>query len=648
MTTRMSVVIEHLRRTSLLYDAGEWTDGQLLERFVSRGETAALEVLVRRHASMVWGVCRRILPNDHDAEDAFQATFLVLVRKASSVMPRALVGNWLYGVAHQTAVKARATTAKRRARERQVVDMPEPAGIEQDVWSDLQPLLDQELSRLPEKYRAAIVLCDLEGKTRKQAARQLGCPEGTLAARLARGRVMLAKRLAARGLAVSGGALAGVLSEQAASAGVPVSVLSSTMKAVTVVAAGQAAAGVISANAVALAEGVLKIMLLNRIKVAAVTLLLLAVLGGGAVGLTHQTRAAGADDPPTLVPSRPIPFNHGDAGPPKAPKPKPVDPKTESDKKPRTSLEMDHPMMFDGPLPDFAQDRPNSIDGLWEDFDNKGGWFRIYRNTILWHPALSQLSELGRKENPVKPIIEQWACRYNLTPTPMTIDIFYKKGTARGIFVLEGNTLFIALAQIGKARPTTIQRDDKTNLLVLKQVDSPQREADRARTENEIAAFYERTGHPGAAAFWRQIVARKEKAKEERKEETKDKPVLVIHAVLEKIDANNAVITAEAVSDRAAGSLLKLLSFVVSDKEADKESVARTVERAMRFVSKTQSKLVNIPVRSDAKITRGDKTLKLKDLQAGRVVSLQLAGDPDMGLVIVGIRVVERPSGKKP
>ena len=162
-----------------------------------------------------------LLGNYHDAEDAFQATFLVLVRKAASIVPREMVGNWLYGVAHQTALKARATAAKRKGRERQVTDMPEPAVAGQDLWPDLQPLLDQELSRLPDKYRAVIVLCDLEGKTRKEAARQLGVPEGTVASRLARARAMLAKRLARRGVTVSGGALAAVLSEKAASAGVP-------------------------------------------------------------------------------------------------------------------------------------------------------------------------------------------------------------------------------------------------------------------------------------------------------------------------------------------------------------------------------------------------------------------------------------------
>ena len=113
---------------------------------------------------MVWGVCRRVLRNHHDAEDAFQATFLVLVRKAASIVPRAMVANWLYGVARQTALKARATVAKKKGRERQVKEMPEPAAGEQDLWRDLQPLLDEVLSRLPDKYRAVIVLCDLNDR----------------------------------------------------------------------------------------------------------------------------------------------------------------------------------------------------------------------------------------------------------------------------------------------------------------------------------------------------------------------------------------------------------------------------------------------------------------------------------------------------
>jgi RNA polymerase sigma factor (sigma-70 family) len=263
--SQMSEVVQHLRRAGLLRDAAQWTDGRLLESFVSRRDEAALEALVRRHGPMVWGVCRRVLGDHHDAEDAFQATFLVLVRRAASI--RTNCGSWLYGVAHRTALKARATRAKRRARERSAIEMPEPAVTEQDRWCDLQALLDQELSRLPEKYRTVIVLCDLEGKTGREAVRQLGCPEGTVASRLARGRRMLAKRLARRGLAVSGGALAGALSQKATAACVPASVLSSTIKAATRVAAGQAAAsGPISVRVAALTEGVMKAMSFNMLR----------------------------------------------------------------------------------------------------------------------------------------------------------------------------------------------------------------------------------------------------------------------------------------------------------------------------------------------------------------------------------------------
>ena len=260
------------------------TDGQLLECFIRRREEAALAALVRRHGPMVWGVCRRVLRNHHDAEDAFQAVFLVLVRKAASVAPRERVANWLYGVAYQTARKARATAAKRGARERQVTEMPEPVA-EQGLVCDLQPLLDEELSRLPDKYRVPIVLCDLHGKTRKEAARQIGCPEGTVAGRLARARAMLAKRLARRGQTASGGALA-------MSASVPTSVMASTIKAATLVAAGQAAAGVVSVKAAALTEGVLKAMLLTKLKTAAAVLLAVAALSGAA-GLICRTRAEG-------------------------------------------------------------------------------------------------------------------------------------------------------------------------------------------------------------------------------------------------------------------------------------------------------------------------------------------------------------------
>jgi RNA polymerase sigma factor (sigma-70 family) len=287
-------ILRYLRSTALPGDGEEPTDGQLLDRFVNRRDAAALEVLVRRHGPMVWGVCRRVLGNHHDAEDAFQATFLVLVRKAASIACRELLANWLYGVARQTARKARQTAAKRRAREKQVADLSEPEAVAQDLdlERDLRPLLDQELSRLPDRYRVALVLCDLEGKSRKEAARQLGVAEGTVASRLARARTMLAGRLARHGLAVSAGTLAAVLSPEAASASVPALVTSSTIKVATLLAAGgAAAAGSVPAEVAALAEGVMKAMFFAKLKAAVVVLTVVAlVLFGGL--LTHHVLVA--------------------------------------------------------------------------------------------------------------------------------------------------------------------------------------------------------------------------------------------------------------------------------------------------------------------------------------------------------------------
>jgi RNA polymerase sigma factor (sigma-70 family) len=289
----MNEVIQHLRRAALLRDDAGLTDGQLLEDYLGRGNEAALAALVRRHGPMVWGVCRRVLRSYHDAEDAFQATFLVLVRKATSIASRELLGNWLYGVAYRTALNAREAAARRRARERQVTDMPEPAVPEPDPWRDLQPLLDEELSRLPDRYRAVIVLCYLEGKTRKEIARQLGCPEGTVAGRLARARALLAKRLARRGLALSGGALAAVLAQDRATAGVPMSVVSATIQA-----AGQAAAaGVIPARVAALTEGVLKSMVPTKLNIASVVVLVLVLLGAAGLLATHAQEERGGAAP---------------------------------------------------------------------------------------------------------------------------------------------------------------------------------------------------------------------------------------------------------------------------------------------------------------------------------------------------------------
>jgi RNA polymerase sigma factor (sigma-70 family) len=280
-TDPLSSVLQHLGRAALRHDGAGLTDGQLLECFLRRKDEAAFEALVRRHGPMVLGVCRRLLGNAHDAEDAFQATFLVLVRKAASVVPRELVGNWLYGVAYRTALTARTAAVRRGAMERQVRDMPEPEAPQECIEPDWRPLLDQELSPLPGKYRVPVVLCELEGRSRKEVARQLGIPEGTLSSRLATARRMLARRLARRGLALTAGALAGALAAQAVADGLPPPLIFATMKAASELVAGAAVRAVVPAKVAALTEGVLQAMLLTKLKNGLAVLFVLGVLGAG-------------------------------------------------------------------------------------------------------------------------------------------------------------------------------------------------------------------------------------------------------------------------------------------------------------------------------------------------------------------------------
>jgi RNA polymerase sigma factor (sigma-70 family) len=220
------------------------------------------------------------LRNHHDAEDAFQATFLVLARRAATLRPRPSVGPWLYGVAYRTALGAAAGLARRQARERQVHEMPHPHVVPAEP-PDWRPLLDRELSRLSEKYRAAVVLCDLEGKSRKEAARLLGVPESTLTNRLARARVQLARRLRGRGVGLTVAALAATLAADTASAEVPAVLLRGTARA----AAGQVTAA--SAPAVLLMKGVMQAMLMRKLKLTVVAVLVTAALG--AVGLACRS-----------------------------------------------------------------------------------------------------------------------------------------------------------------------------------------------------------------------------------------------------------------------------------------------------------------------------------------------------------------------
>jgi RNA polymerase sigma factor (sigma-70 family) len=257
---------------------GGLSDGQLIERFLSgpRDQAqAAFANLVDRHGALVMGVCRRLLPDPNDADDAFQATFLVLVRKAHSIARKDLLANWLYGVAFRTARVARARAARRRAKEKQMMHALGARSTEDEAGcGDALELLDEELCRLPEKFRIPVVLCELEGRSRKEVALRLGIAEGTLSSRLARARGMLRDRLAKRGLALGAGALAAGLPHGVSVAAVRPALASATVHAALRYATG----GVVPWSVTSLTEGVLKAMFLSKLKAGAIAVLALCTM----------------------------------------------------------------------------------------------------------------------------------------------------------------------------------------------------------------------------------------------------------------------------------------------------------------------------------------------------------------------------------
>jgi RNA polymerase sigma factor (sigma-70 family) len=280
----LEIVLDYLKTIGAAAEMHHWPDAVLLERFVHRRDEAAFAMLLHRHGPMVLGVCRRVLGDVHDAEDAFQATFVVLARRAGSLRGPAQLGPWLYSVAQRVAWKARARAAARHRRQRELTDMPHAEPLDDRTWHELRPVLDEEIGRLPEKYRAAVILCYLQGKTHEQAAQELGWPRTSLTNRLARARDLLRSQLTGRGIVLSAGALVTALTEKTAPAAVGATLTIHTAKAAAGVAAGEAVAtSILSTQALALAEEVMGGMMGVKAKVVILALALGVTLGGGAM-----------------------------------------------------------------------------------------------------------------------------------------------------------------------------------------------------------------------------------------------------------------------------------------------------------------------------------------------------------------------------
>jgi RNA polymerase sigma factor (sigma-70 family) len=298
--------LHHIRHLIGSVPEAALTDGQLLERFLADRDETAVEVLVRRYGPLVFGVCRRVLHNSHDAEDAFQATFLILMRKAPALDRSKPLGSWLYTVAYRLALSARANEARRQRGEAQAARLRPATDGPATNPSALVVALEEELHRLPQRHRAVLVLCYLQGKTNDEAATILGCPRGSLAARLALAKERLRAGLARRGYVAPTAGIATALASGTAQAAVPLPLLDNTVRAAVWFAGEQAgAASFISTQAVALAQGACRAMFVHKLKIAAAVLVTATMLLG--TGATLLLKAAPQANPPAQAPEPPGP-----------------------------------------------------------------------------------------------------------------------------------------------------------------------------------------------------------------------------------------------------------------------------------------------------------------------------------------------------
>jgi RNA polymerase sigma factor (sigma-70 family) len=348
----------------------ELTDLQLLEHFTAERQETAFAALVQRHGPMVLGVCRRILRRAEDAEDAFQATFLALARQARSVGKQGSVGGWLYRVAYRIAMRAKVNTVKRKARDRAACRSASSATSAETAWKEVRPVLDEELDRLPEKYRLPVVLCYLEGKSYTEAARELGWTKGTVSGRLAQARELLRQRLTRRGVVLSAGLLGTVLSSDATGAAVPTALGAKASQTAVSIASGNALAGLVSSRVAALAKAATETLAMGKLKTGALVALVLSVLTAGAGLMAHQP-----------VPAEPGPTQQAAAPP--APTPKAHDPRKA------------HADLYGDPLPPGALVRMGtrrlcgSMDPMWAAFSPDGAkiasqsWYGV----TVWETA---------------------------------------------------------------------------------------------------------------------------------------------------------------------------------------------------------------------------------------------------------------------
>jgi RNA polymerase sigma factor (sigma-70 family) len=421
--------LRHLCRLATVQSARELADHELLKRFIGEKDEAAFAVLVERHGRMILGVCRRALGSAHDAEDACQTTFLVLAQKASSIRKTTSLPSWLHGVASRVAANLKRERMRRCRRERESHRPPIPDPATEVSWREVQTVLDEELERLPERWRAPLILCHLQGRTRDEAAQQLGLSVPCLHGQLVRGRTALCKALTRRGIALSGALLATAVAEGVSRAALSPALVLDTAKAAVLLSGGRALnTGLVSTEILSLAQGVIRNMFLTKLKVGAAALLcaglLLTALGSSltSVGAEEQKKA----------PAQPFPGAARQASEEHAAAVPPVSPPADKDR-----------AAMVGTWESTETVTRRIGDKVFPPEERKVRW-------VVTDDKFIRTSSDGFIE-------QEW--RYQLDPTmgPKAIDLVNPiDGTFQGVYVLDGDTLKVQLGREPGKRPAEL------------------------------------------------------------------------------------------------------------------------------------------------------------------------------------------------
>ena len=425
--TSLSTFLHDLKRGMVAETLSDASDPQLIEQFLADCDEAAFEALIRRHGPMIMSVCSRIVNNHADAEDAFQATFLVLAKNLRTVRKQASFASWLHGVARRVALKARAQTNTRRHYE-QRVSMRENSGDEEVTCREMRSVFDEELTRLPDKWRQPLVLCYLEGRTQEEAAKQLGWSKNTLRRRLEEARARLGVRLRARDAAWPAAFAAVLVSDAVSSASLRPKLIGATVEAVASISTKVApATGVVSANVAALSEGVFHTMTLTKLTAFGVVVLAMAgagVLAGG------------------LVQSRPGPARNLATAGADAPRPEP-----------------EQTAALQKVQPDLLEMRGTWSVGTTETSVQNGELLPPKAVNVKFVISGDKLVMLGQDGF----IDQEWTLKLDPTQKPRAVDVTNSAlgGTFPGIYDLAGETLKITFSYEGK-RPTSFPANEIT------------------------------------------------------------------------------------------------------------------------------------------------------------------------------------------